>query len=86
LRKLKSAGAKIYLVLVLLLMYLPVIAVAVYSFNGNTGRLPNAWMGFSTIHYQNRVHTEPKLLVDIKACIRKRLCGKPYSLLTNSYR
>ena len=46
-------GARIYLVLVLLLMYLPVIAVAVYSFNGNTSRLPNALTGFSLVHYQS---------------------------------
>ena len=76
-RHLKSGGAKIYLVLVLALMYLPVIAVAVYSFNGNTSRLPNAWMGFSTIHYQNLFKDTLGLLDNLKTSLILALlsCG-----------
>ena len=68
-RRLKSAGARLYLLLVLALMYLPVIAVAVYSFNGNTSRLPNAWMGFSTVHYQNLFKDTLGLLGNLKTSL-----------------
>jgi len=68
-KKVKSIGAKLYLVLVLLLMYLPVIAVAVYSFNGNTSRLPNAWAGFSTIHYQNLFKDTLGLMSNLKTSL-----------------
>ena len=69
LKKLKSTGANIYLLLVLALMYLPVIAVAVYSFNGNTSRLPNAWAGFSTIHYQNLFKDTLGLMGNLKTSL-----------------
>ena len=68
-RHLKSAGAKLYLLLVLALMYLPVVAVAVYSFNGNVSRLPNAWMGFSTVHYRNLFRDSLGLMDNLKTSL-----------------
>ena len=48
----RGIGARIYLALVLLLIYLPMIVVAVYSFNANASRLPNAFTGFSLQYYK----------------------------------
>ncbi len=47
-----AAGAKIYLALVLILMYLPMIVVALYSFNANAGRFPHEFTGFSLQYYE----------------------------------
>ena len=44
-------GARLYLALVLLLMYLPVFVVILYSFNANPGRQPIAFTGFSLRNY-----------------------------------
>ncbi len=46
-----SMGAKLYLALVLALMYLPVIVVVAYSFNANAGRQPIPFTGFSLRNY-----------------------------------
>ena len=50
--KKKSFGSLLFLSLVLLIMYLPIIVVVIYSFNGNTARIPIAFTGWSTIWYQ----------------------------------
>lgn len=44
-------GARIYLILVLALMYLPMLVVALYSFNANASRFPNEFTGFSLQYY-----------------------------------
>ena len=49
--KKKNFGAKLYLALVLALMYLPVIVVIVYSFNSNASRQPIPFTGFSLRNY-----------------------------------
>ncbi len=43
-----------YLILVLLLMYLPIFVVIVYSFNGS--KLSTVWGGFSFQWYRNLIH------------------------------
>lgn len=50
--KKKSFGSLLFLSLVLLIMYLPIIVVVIYSFNGNTARIPIAFTGWSTVWYQ----------------------------------
>ena len=65
----RGTGAKVYLALVLLLMYLPVIAVAVYSFNANTSRLPNAFTGFSLVHYQSLLRDTLGLVDTLKTSL-----------------
>ena len=50
-RKMNPA-AKIYLAVVLLLMYLPIAIVVLYSFNANASRIPNAFTGFSLQYYK----------------------------------
>lgn len=68
-KRVKNIGARVYLALVLILMYLPVIVVAIYSFNGNTSRLPNAFTGFSTIHYQSLFKDTLGLLDNLKTSL-----------------
>lgn len=48
----KSPWGAVYLTLILILMYLPILVVVLYSFNGNTNRFPNAFTGFSLRNYQ----------------------------------
>lgn len=45
-------AAKIYLALLLILMYLPVITVVIYSFNASTARTPTAFTGFTLDAYR----------------------------------
>lgn len=49
--KKRSVGSFLFLGLVLLLMYLPIIVVVVYSFNDNTARIPIAFTGWTTDWY-----------------------------------
>lgn len=62
-RRKKNIPAGIYLAIVLILMYLPIIVVAVYSFNANTSRLPNRFTGFS-LHYYRQLFRDTKGLVE----------------------
>lgn len=48
----RSPWGAVYLTLILILMYLPILVVVLYSFNGNTSRFPNAFTGFSLRNYQ----------------------------------
>ena len=50
--KKRSFGSLLFLSLVLLFMYLPIIVVVIYSFNGNTSRIPIAFTGWSTMWYE----------------------------------
>ena len=50
--KKNGIGAKIYLGVLLLLMYLPIIVVVLYSFNASTARVPTVFTGFSLQWYQ----------------------------------
>ncbi len=45
--KKNGAGAKIYLALMLVLMYLPIVTVALFSFNASTARTPTVFTGFT---------------------------------------
>ena len=50
--KKNGIGAKIYLSVLLLLMYLPIIIVVLYSFNASTARVPTVFTGFSLQWYE----------------------------------
>lgn len=50
--KKRSFGSLVFLSLVLLVMYLPIIVVVIYSFNANTARIPIAFTGWSTMWYE----------------------------------
>lgn len=49
--KKRSFGSWLFLSLVLLVMYLPIIVVVVYSFNANTARIPIAFTGWTADWY-----------------------------------
>lgn len=48
----KSPWAPLYMTLVLILLYLPIVVVVLYSFNANTSRYPNEFTGFSLQFYR----------------------------------
>lgn len=49
--KKRSIGSFLFLGTVLLIMYLPIIVVIIYSFNANTARIPTAFTGWTTNWY-----------------------------------
>ena len=46
-----SWGSLLFISLVLIIMYLPIVVVVVYSFNANTARIPVAFTGWTTDWY-----------------------------------
>jgi ABC-type spermidine/putrescine transport system, permease component II len=65
----KHFGAKLYLAVILALMYLPVIVVALYSFNANTARIPNEFTGFSLQYYAKLFRDTRGLLAALKSSL-----------------
>lgn len=59
-------GAKVYLALVLVLMYLPMAVVVLYSFNANASRFPNEFTGFSLQYYAGLLRDTKGLLEALK--------------------
>ena len=51
-KKKLHAGSRVYVALVLALLYLPIVIVALYSFNANTARTSTVFTGFSLQWYQ----------------------------------
>ena len=49
--KKRSIGSLLFLGLVLVIMYLPIVVVVIYSFNANTARIPIAFTGWTTQWY-----------------------------------
>lgn len=84
-KQVKNIGARVYLALVLMLMYLPVIVVAIYSFNGNTSRLPNAFTGFSTIHYQSLFKDTLGLLDNLKTSLLLALLSCSAAIIIGTF-
>lgn len=68
-KKRRSVWAPLYLTLMLILMYLPILVVVLYSFNGNTSRFPNAFTGFSLVHYQALFRNTKGLLTALKSSL-----------------
>ena len=46
-----SFGSRLFLGLVLLVLYLPIVVVVIYSFNDNSARIPLAFTGWTTRWY-----------------------------------
>ena len=65
----RNVGAGLYLALVLILMYLPMGVVAVYSFNANASRLPTAFTGFSLQYYRALFRDTRGLLEALKTSL-----------------
>ena len=62
----KSRWSPVFLTLVLILMYLPIAVVALYSFNANASRYPSAFTGFSLQYYQALLRDTTGLLAALK--------------------
>lgn len=65
----KSIWAPLYLTIMLVLMYLPIIVVVLYSFNANTSRYPNEFTGFSLQFYQALFKNTKGLLTALKSSL-----------------
>ena len=52
----KRVGSALFLAVMLVMLYLPVAVVVLYSFNANTSRFTFAFTGFSTQYYQGLLH------------------------------
>ena len=68
-KRLRIRLSPVYLTLVLSLMYLPILVVAVYSFNANTSRFTFAFTGFSLRNYQDLFRDTKGLLSALRSSL-----------------
>ena len=80
-KKRKSPWAPIYMTLVLILMYLPIVVVVLYSFNANTSRFPTAFTGFSLQHYRGLLRDTKGLVTALKSSLILALCSCGISMV-----
>ena len=62
----RSFWSPLYLTLILILMYLPIVVVVLYSFNANTSRYPTAFTGFSLQFYRQLFKDTKGLVAALK--------------------
>ena len=71
--KKRSIGSLLFIVLVLVIMYLPIAVVVVYSFNANTARIPIDFTGWTTAWYgklfENRSGFGDALLLSVRVAL-----------------
>ena len=67
--KRRSIWAPLYLTIVLVLMYLPIVVVVLYSFNANTSRFPTAFTGFSLQFYRALFRDTKGLVAALKTSL-----------------
>ena len=67
--------------LVLILMYLPIAVVVLYSFNANTSRFPTAFTGFSLQHYRGLLRDTKGLVTALKSSLILALCSCGISMV-----
>ena len=80
-RRRKSPWAPVYLTLLLILMYLPIAAVVVYSFNANASRYPNEFTGFSLQYYRALFRDTKGLLAALKTSLILAACSCGISMV-----
>ena len=80
-KKRKSPWAPVYLTLVLLLMYLPIIVVVLYSFNNNPSRFPNEFTGFTFAHYKGLLNDTKGLVDALKTSLVLAVCSCGISMV-----
>lgn len=80
-KKRKSPWAPLYLTLILILMYLPIIVVVLYSFNANTSRFPNEFTGFSLQHYRGLMRDTKGLITALKTSLILAVCSCGISMV-----
>ena len=69
LKRRRSVWGPVYLTVMLILMYLPIAVVILYSFNGNTSRFPNEFTGFSLRNYQALLKDTKGLVSALKSSL-----------------
>ena len=71
--KKRSIGSLLFIGLVLVIMYLPIAVVVVYSFNANTARIPIDFTGWTTAWYgklfENRSGFGDALLLSVRVAL-----------------
>lgn len=80
-KKRKSPWAPLYLTLVLVLMYLPIVVVVLYSFNNNPSRFPNQFTGFTLKHYQGLLRDTKGLVAALRSSLILALCSCGISMV-----
>ena len=68
-RRRGSVWAPLYLTVILILMYLPIAVVVLYSFNANTSRYPTAFTGFSLQFYRALFRDTKGLVAALKSSL-----------------
>ena len=74
-RKRHSILSPVFMTATLILMYLPIAVVVLYSFNANAGRYPNAFTGFSLQYYRGLLRDTKGLLAALRTSLRLALCS-----------
>ncbi|MFR5855985.1 MAG: ABC transporter permease [Lachnospiraceae bacterium] len=68
-----SFGSRLFLGLVLLVLYLPIVVVVIYSFNDNSARIPLAFTGWTTRWYGELLEGKggygPALLLSLRVAL-----------------
>ena len=77
----RSPWAPLYLTLVLVLMYLPIAVVVLYSFNANASRYPNEFIGFSLQYYRALFRDTKGLLAALKSSLILAACSCGISMV-----
>lgn len=80
-KKRRSPWAPLYMTLVLILMYLPIVVVVLYSFNANTSRFPMEFTGFSLQHYKGLLKDTKGLLNALKTSLVLAVCSCGISMV-----
>ena len=80
-KKRKSPWAPLYMTLVLVLLYLPIIVVVLYSFNANTSRFGNEFTGFSWQHYKGLFKDTKGLLGALRTSLILAVCSCGISMV-----
>lgn len=80
-KKRSSPWTPIYLTLVLILMYLPIMVVVLYSFNANTSRYPNEFTGFSLQFYRALFKDTKGLLAAFRSSMILAVCSCGISMV-----
>ncbi len=80
-KKRRSPWAPIYLTLVLILMYLPIAVVVLYSFNANMSRFPTEFTGFSLEHYRLLMQDTKGLIGALKSSLILAVCSCGISMV-----
>ena len=68
--KKRKIWAPLYLTVILVLLYLPIAVVVLYSFNANTSRFTFAFTGFSTQYYEALFHDTKGLVAALMTSLR----------------